>query len=289
MITNWSTGRISMASPNLAQIPSKGELGKTIRSCFIPRSKDYVIVGGDYSGMELRIIAEFSQDPLWIKTFQEGGDLHSILCCETFGIELSKVKTPFYANPDITYRDVQKTIDFGLAYGMSEFKLSSTIQVSVEEAKKIINKFFSKVPKVKQFLDYLGHLTKTRGYIRTSAPYSRVRLFPKWNYLQNNFKSKNADKWYGEMERAGKNSPIQGTNGDIIKLALINMQDVIEKENWDVRILLSVYDEIQTETHRSIAEKWRIRQSQIMIDAAKTIIKTIPVEVDCKISEYWQK
>lgn len=108
-----STGRISMANPNLAQIPSKGELGKIIRSGFVPSTKDYVIVGGDYSGMELRIIAEFSKDPLWIKTFQEGGDLHSVLCAETFGIDIKDVKKPFYANPDITYRDVQKTIDFG--------------------------------------------------------------------------------------------------------------------------------------------------------------------------------
>lgn len=110
-----STGRISMSEPNLAQIPSKGSLGKTIRQGFIPRNENYVLVGGDYSGMELRIIAEFSQDPLWVKAFREGGDLHSILCSETFDIPIEDVKKPFYANPDITYRDVQKTIDFGLA------------------------------------------------------------------------------------------------------------------------------------------------------------------------------
>ena len=283
-----STGRISMSNPNLAQIPSKGELGKVIRSGFVPRSKDYVIVGGDYSGMELRIIAEFSKDPLWIKTFQEGGDLHSVLCSETFDIPIEDVKKPFYANPDITYRDVQKTINFGLAYGMSEYKLSNTILVPVNEARDIINKFFSKVPKVKEFLDSLGNLAKTRGFIRTAPPYSRVRRFPKWEYLRDN-DSHNRDKWLGEIERAGKNSPIQGTNADIIKLALINLQDEIDNNNWDVNLLLTVYDEVQSEAHRSIAEEWKSVQDKIMVDAAQTIIKSVPIIVDCKISECWQK
>lgn len=108
-----STGRISVSNPNLNQIPSKGELGKIIRSCFIPQSEDYSIVGGDYSGMELAIIAEFSKDPLWVDTLKAGKNLHSVLCSETFDIPIDKVKEPFYANKDITYRDVQKTIDFG--------------------------------------------------------------------------------------------------------------------------------------------------------------------------------
>lgn len=283
-----STGRISMSEPNLAQIPSKGSLGKTIRQGFIPRNDNYVLVGGDYSGMELRIIAEFSQDPLWVKAFREGGDLHSILCSETFDIPLEDVKKPFYANPDITYRDVQKTIDFGLAYGMSKFKLASTILVSVDEADRIINKFFSKVPKVRQFLDSLGNLAKTRGFIRTAPPYSRVRRFPKWEYMQQNSTSQR-DKWLGEIERAGKNAPIQGVNGDVLKLAIVNMQEEIDNNGWDVNILLTVYDEIQTEANRNIAEKWLKKQEEIMVDAAQTIIKTIPVVCDCKITEYWQK
>jgi DNA polymerase I-like protein with 3'-5' exonuclease and polymerase domains len=283
-----ATGRISMSSPNLAQIPSKGELGKVIRSGFIPRSKEYVIIGGDYSGMELRIIAEFSKDPLWVKTFQEGGDLHSVLCSETFDIPIEDVKNPFYANPDITYRDVQKTINFGLAYGMSEYKLSSTILVSVDESRAIIAKFFSKVPKVKEFLDHLGDIARRRGYIKTAPPYSRVRRFPKWEYLQKN-PSDQAKKWLGEIERAGKNTPIQGINGDILKLALINMQEEIDTNKWDVNILLSVYDEIQVEANRVQAESWLLKHEQIMRQAAETIIKTIPVVCECKISEHWEK
>jgi DNA polymerase I-like protein with 3'-5' exonuclease and polymerase domains len=107
-----TTGRISVSEPNLNQIPSRGELAKVIRSCFIPK-EGYKIVGGDYSGAELRIIAEFSQDPVWIKAFNEDIDLHSLLCSLTFNIPIEDVKKPFPPKPDLTYRDVQKTVDFG--------------------------------------------------------------------------------------------------------------------------------------------------------------------------------
>jgi DNA polymerase-1 len=181
-----------------------------------------------------------------------------------------------------------KSLRGNIIDGMSEFKLSNTIQVSPDEARKIINKFFSKVPKVEAFLNGLGELAKTRGYIRTAPPYSRVRFFPKQFYLRE-YLSENKNKWLGEIERAGKNSPVQGTNADILKLALILLQKEIDENNWDVFILLTVYDEIQCEAHRSIAEAWRQKQTEIMIKAAQTIIKSVPMDVDCKISEHWTK
>jgi DNA polymerase-1 len=276
-----STGRISVSDPNLNQIPSKGELGKEIRSCFIPK-KDYKIVGGDFSGMELRIIAEFSQDPLWVNSFVNGEDLHSVLCSATFDIPITDVKNPFPGKPDITYRDIQKTINFGLAYGMSKFKLADTMQISVEEADEIIKKFFSVVPKVEKFLNHLGNLAKTRGYIKTASPYSRIRWFEGWN-------NKDDFKRLGEIERAGKNTPIQGTNGDIIKAALISVQNYIDFHNLPINILLSVYDEIQTECPEELADEWKNTLNVLMIESAKTVIKTVPIVVDCKISDYWTK
>lgn len=283
-----STGRISMSSPNLSQIPSKGDLGKVIRSCFVP-AKKYKIVGGDYSGFELSIIAELSQDPLWINTLNSGGDLHSILCSQTFDIPIEDVNKPFYANPDITYRGVQKTINFGLAYGMSEYKLSNSILVSVDEARDIISKFFSRVPKVYEFLNSKGNFAKTYGYSYTPKPFNRLRFYPKWDILKTRPRLDVKGKWLGEIERAGKNTPIQGCNADIIKLALIYIQQEIETNNWDVNLLLSVYDEIQTEAHESIAEQWKIKQEELMVKAAKTVIKSVPVKVDVKVSDYWQK
>jgi DNA polymerase I len=276
-----STGRISVSEPNLNQIPSKGDLGKQIRNCFIPK-EGYKIVGGDFSGMELRIIAEFSKDPLWINAFLEGKDLHSVLCAATFDIPITDVKkeTPFKKN--VSYRDIQKTINFGLAYGMSKFKLADTMQIPVSEADKIIKKFFKVVPKVELFLNQLGELAKSRGYIKTGQPYGRIRWFEGYENKENFIRQ-------GEIERAGKNSPIQGTNGDIIKSALIKVQRYIDDNNLPINILLSVYDEIQTECPEELSINWKNELDRLMVEAAQEVIKTIPIVVDCKISDYWDK
>ncbi len=279
-----STGRISVSSPNLNQIPSKGELSKVIRSCFIPE-KEYKIVGGDFSGMELRIIAEFSKDEVWLDAFKEGKDLHSVLCSMTFGIPIENAKTETPFKKGVTYRDVQKTINFGLAYGMSEFKLADTMEIPVKEAKDIINKFFKAVPKVERFLTGLGKLGKQRGFIKTSLPYGRIRWFGNWQKAieQDDFKE------LGVIERASKNTPIQGTNGDIIKQALIDVQEEIYTNNWDCKIILAVYDEIQTECHKSQAENWKVKLDELMVKAAKKVLLEVPVVVDCAIHDYWQK
>jgi DNA polymerase-1 len=279
-----STGRISVYDPNLNQIPSKGELSKVIRSCFVPK-ENYKIVGGDFSGMELRIIAEFSKDPVWLNAFKEGKDLHSVLCAMTFDIPIENVKqeTPF--KKGVTYRDVQKTINFGLAYGMSEYKLADTMEIKVNEAKNIIDKFFKAVPSVNRFLKHIGNLGKHRGYIKSSPPYSRIRWFGNWKTA-----IENQDfKVLGEIERASKNTPIQSTNADIIKQALIDTQQEIYDNNWDVNIILAVYDEIQTECHQDQAEQWKIKLDEIMVNAAKKVLKEVPIVVDCSINDFWQK
>lgn len=279
-----STGRISVSEPNINQIPAHGELATKIRSAF-EAPEGYKIVGGDYSGFELRIIAEFSQDPLWLQAFREGGDLHSILCSKTFDIPIEDVKKSFPGKPEFKYRDVQKTINFGLAYGMSEFKLADTMQISVEEAKGIIAKFFSVVPKVKQFLDMLGYSGRTRGYIRTPEPLRRIRWYQNWEKAYKESDS----KVLGEIERASKNMPIQSTNANVIKLAMIRVQKIIDENNYPVQIIMQVYDELQCLCKEEFAEEWRIILEKIMIESAEEIIKSIPIVADCKISDYWSK
>lgn len=270
---------------NLNQIPRKGVLGKEIRACFMPR-KGYKIVGGDYQSFELAIIAELSNDPLWINTLLEGGNLHSVLCAATFNIPIEDVEKPFPYSPDSTYRDVQKTINFGLSYGMSEFKLSDTVNVSVEKAKEIIAMFFAVVPNVKKFLDMLGDLGKKRGYIRTPLPYRRIRWFPEW---REDIDTKRDFKALGSIERRSKNMPIQGCNGDIIKQALINVQEEIDINNWPVNIILSIYDEIQTECREDKAYEWKDKLQEVMISTAKEVLKRVPVKVDCTVNDYWTK
>lgn len=272
------TGRISMSEPNCQQIPAHSELGRKIKSCFIP-SEGNKIVSADFSGFELKIIAEFSQEPLWVNTFNSGGDLHSILCAETFGIPLEDVKKPFPPKPDISYRFLQKTLNFGLSYGMSKFKFSEEAQITVNEADKIIKKFFSKVPKVESFLNVLAKVGVSNGFIRTDKYYKRIRWFPKLN--------RDDPKSVGEVQRASKNSVPQGTNANTIKQALIDLQDIIDVNNYPVKILLTVHDEIITECPKDFAEFWADILENTMVKAAEISIKSVPIKVDTVISDYW--
>ena len=277
-----NTGRIATSSPNINQVPSKGLLAKKIRNCFTA-IENHKIVGGDYSGAELCLMAEFSQDSLWIDTINSGGDLHSVLCSKTFNIPIENVRNPFPAKPDLTYRDVQKSVNFGLSYGMTEHRLSGSIGVSKEEAKEVIDKFFKGVPKIKRLLDKFERRSKNRGYIRTYLPYRRIRFFE-------SFRNKNIKG--GELSaigRAGKNAPVQGSNGDMIKLALINVYNEIRKNNYPVKIILAVYDEINCEVHEDFAEEWRSILEKIMLDSAGVIVKNVKIKADCSIEPYWTK
>lgn len=275
------TGRISSKDPNLLNIPSRTEEGRMMRACFVPE-EGYKIVGGDYSGAELRIIAEYSKDPIWLDAFASGKDLHSELCAMTFDIPLSEVKTPTSFKPDLIYRDVQKTINFGLAYGMSEYKLADEMEVEINVAADIIAKFFSRVPGVKRFLDMLGSLGKKRGFIRTPPPWRRLRWFDE-------YKNKDDFEAQGHIERQSKNTPIQGCNADMIKYALVLMYRHIKQHHLPVKLLIPVYDEIQTEAKEEVAEQWSVTMSKIMVEATKYSLPTVGMEVDCKVSDYWSK
>lgn len=278
-----NSGRISMKDPNLLQIPAHGDLAGEIKKSFIAED-NYTLIDSDFSGMELRIIAELSQDPLWVETFINGGDLHSILCAKTFNIGLDEVKNPFPYKPEVNYRFVQKTVNFGLSYGMSEFKLSSTIQVSIEHAKTIINDFFAAVPKVKKFLDTIGKAGREAGRIRAPKPFRRIRWFPKHAEAV----ATNNTKILGEIERASKNHPIQSCNANITKLALIYIQERIDKESLDAKILLAIHDAILVEAHDSIVDYMKEVMQEEMIRAAKSVIHTIPIVVDTVTGKYWK-
>lgn len=200
-----STGRISCSNPNLLNIPAHGPLAKKIRSAFVARP-GYKIVGGDFSNFELRIIAEFAQDPLWDKIFFENGDLHTELCCRVFNLPPERVKDPFPQKPEFKYRDVQKTIDFGLAYGMSKYKLGDILDMHPDKAQKIIDAFFDVVPNVKGFLDELGKTGRRYGNIHTAPPFRRIRWFPKHAVAV----AQNDEKILGGIDRAARNTIPQG-------------------------------------------------------------------------------
>ena len=197
------TGRLSSNEPNMQNIPAKPEY----LACF-KAPAGYKMVVGDYSGQELRMITQGSQDPVWVDAFNQGKDLHGEIASMVFGIPITEVKS----KPEFVFvgetkvylrgkspRDVAKTINFMLAYGGSEFKLSGTLGITVDEAKAIITKYFEMVPKVKSFLSACAYYGVQKGYIRSFKPYSLIRHFD--GYDTNDMKQK------GEVERMSKNTP----------------------------------------------------------------------------------
>jgi len=168
---------------------------------------------------------------------------------------------------------------------MTEHKLADTLKMTPAEALKIINSFFSKIPKVKQLLDHFENFAAQHGYITTAKPYLRRRWFPETEQAR----MKGDSYALGAIGRKGKNTPIQGTNGDLIKLALVNIFELIEDKYPDVNIVMSVYDEIQTECPADLAEEWRAVLETEMIKAGELVVKSVPVVADCEISDYWKK
>lgn len=167
---------------------------------------------------------------------------------------------------------------------MSEFKLSSTIQVTIQQAKEIINKFFSVVPDVEKFLNSIGKVGRKYGRIRTSPPYRRIRFFPQHKEAVET----GDEKTLAAIERMSKNHPIQGLNANITKLALCRIQDRIDNENLPMKLLLPIHDAILVEANKSIQDYAVKLIQQEMIEAAETVIKSIPVKVDTVVGEYWK-
>lgn len=264
---------------NLQQIPARGELAGIIRGAF-PASEGYKMVCADYSGFEVAIIAEFSDDGVWLDALNHNKDLHGELCSRTFNIPLSDVRKPFPLKPDMSYRDIQKILTFGVAYGMSEYKLAATLYIDVKKAKKILKNFLNGIPQVKKFLNTVGELAVRRGYIATPQPLRRIRWFEPHN---DNFKEIEA------IRRKGKNTPIQSTNANLIKLAMVNLQEEIDKNNWDVHLLLSIHDEVLAEARIGQEDEWAKVQQKIMEESAYTVLKKVKISAEPKISDVWMK
>jgi len=272
-----NTGRVSSRSPNMQQIPSDN----TYRNAFIPENKDEVFVSSDFASQELCIIAYGSQDPVWLKALKEGKDLHSICALLIFGKEW--IDAEHDPTERKRLRTAVKSINFGLAYGMSEFKLADTLSITVPEAKEMINKYFTVFPSIKKFLRQLGTFGKDYGYIRTFKPYERIRWFENWEQSKYDFKI------LGSIERASKNTPIQGTGADMTKLALTKVRNAIRKHNYPVKLVMTVHDQIDTICKEQFAEQWSNILKGIMEEAALHIIDNGLLKSDTNITKEWQK
>ncbi|HEX2911130.1 MAG TPA: DNA polymerase, partial [Chloroflexia bacterium] len=261
------TGRFSCSNPNVQQIPATSDF----RACFIP-SEGYKLVTSDYSQAELRILAELSQDEGFLSAFKSGGDLHILAAAQMFNIKPEEVTK--------TQRSQAKAINFGLAYGMGPQGLAVRIDKTVEEARDLINAYFKAFSGVQRWLDKMGHDSVRLGYSPT--PLGRKRYYQKPDQNDPDYRRK-----VSEIERRGKNAPIQGCNADMTKMALVFLKESLK--NYDARVVNTVHDEVVVEVREDQAEEVCHLVEAEMIRAGREILKEVPIVADAKVGDYWSK
>ncbi len=281
------TGRVSSSRPNMQQIPANNEY----RNCFIcPEGWSYI--SSDFSSQELCIIAFGSQDPVWLKSLERGEDLHSVCADLVYGDvwrtaalpncsylqDKSKCSCPEHKK----LRTAVKSINFGLAYGMGPNKLANQLQISIDDASDLINKYFKVFPSIKNYLDTNANTGKKKGYIRTMPPYQRIRYFPEW-------KARATDKAdMGKIDRRSRNTPIQGTAGDMTKEAMVRCrQDFMHKE--DIRLVMVVHDQLDFIVKDESIDYYKQKITEHMEAAGKTIITNGLLKADTTTAKAWEK
>ena len=234
--TVTATGRLSSSDPNLQNIPVRTEEGRRIRALFIAAPGN-VLISADYSQIDLRVLAHYSQDPALLKAFRNDEDIHRKTASEVFGV------SPEFVTPEM--RRIAKTVNFGIIYGMSAYGLAKELGIERHKAKEFIDKYFEKYPKVKEYMNWAINHAREKGYVTTIL--GRRRYIPDINS-----KSRPVREF---AERTAINTPIQGSAADIIKLAMLRVDEALKKESIKAEILLQVHDELVLECDESLCEK----------------------------------
>lgn len=263
--TITATGRISSTEPNLQNIPVRMELGRLIRKVFVPE-EGFVFVDADYSQIELRVLAHCSGDKQLIEAYREEKDIHRITASQVF-------HTPFDQVTDLQRRNA-KAVNFGIVYGISSFGLSQDLSITRKEAAQYIEQYFHTYPGIKIFLDDAVKQAKDKGYAVTL--FGRRRPVPELsssNFMQRSF-----------GERVAMNSPIQGTAADIMKSAMIGVNDRLKSGNMKSRLVLQVHDELLVEAWESEAEEVKKILKEEMEQAASL---AVPLEIDMHTGKSW--
>lgn len=264
--TVTSTGRLSSSNPNLQNIPVRTELGREMRRAFIPSTDDGYIVSADYNQIELRLMAALSKDKNMISDFVNDMDIHAATAMRIFNLNKEDL-TP-------EYRRKAKAINFGIIYGISAFGLSQQLGISRKEAKQIIDDYFTKYPSVKQYMDKTIAFAKQHGYVET--------LFHRRRYLPD-INAANAIV-RGYAERNAINMPIQGTAADIIKIAMIRVQDLISDNNLKSKLIIQVHDELVLDV---VKEELDIITTNVKEIMENVIMLSIPLKVDIGFGNNW--
>ena len=263
-----ATGRLSSTDPNLQNIPIRNEEGRRVRQAFVPREGNK-FVAADYSQIELRIMAHLSGDKGLLDAFAHGKDIHKATAAEVFGVPLNEVTTE--------QRRSAKAINFGLIYGMSAFGLSKQLNIPRNEAQKYMDLYFERYPGVLEYMDSTRESAKEKGYVET--------VFGRRLYLPD-IKASNGARRKG-AERAAINAPMQGTAADIIKMAMIKVDDWIRKNaSDDVTMMMQVHDELVFEIKEDKVETY-VSTITALMESAATL--NVPLVVEAGVGENWDE
>jgi DNA polymerase-1 len=264
--TGTATGRLSSVNPNLQNIPIRTELGREIRAAFIAEP-GHLLLSADYSQIELRLLAHYSEDPLLVEAFNRGDDIHTLTASRVFGVP------PLMINAE--HRRRAKAVNFGIVYGLSAFGLSQQLGIEQKEAKKFIEAYFEKYKGVRVFIDRV--LDETRRQQRVRTLFGRMRPIPDINSKNPNMR--------GFAERTAVNTPLQGTAADLIKLAMIRIDDELHARRLKSRMLLQVHDELLFEVPQAEVDAMStlVREKMERVHALK-----VPLLVEIGVGPNWR-
>jgi DNA polymerase-1 len=264
--TGTATGRLSSANPNLQNIPIRTELGRGIRAAFIAEP-GRLLLTADYSQIELRLLAHFSRDPLLVAAYRRGDDIHTLTASQVFGVP------PLMVTQD--HRRQAKVVNFGIVYGLSAFGLSQQLGIEPTEAKQFIASYFEKYAGVRAFID--NTLDEARRDLKVKTLFGRVRPIPDIN-------SKNANQ-RGFAERTAVNTPLQGTAADLIKIAMIRIDEAVRQRELKSHMTLQVHDELVFEVPEAEVE---IMQSLVREHMEHAHELTVPLKVEMGVGPNWR-
>lgn len=261
-----ATGRLSSNNPNLQNIPIRTEKGRHIRKAFVARDDDHILLAADYSQIELRVIASMAEDKAMIEAFKDGIDIHKATAAKVFDVSLEDVTSEM--------RRRAKVVNFGIIYGISAFGLSQRIGISRTEAKEIIDSYFRQFSGIKNYMSSTIDFCRDTGYVQTLAGRRR--------YIRD-INSQNRTV-VGFAERNAINAPIQGTAADMIKLAMIKVDEEMYKRDLRSKMILQVHDELLFDVHKSELEEVMALSKELMEGAMEL---KVPVIVDSGTGENW--
>ena len=263
-----ATGRLSSSDPNLQNIPIRLEEGRRIRRAFIPSASGKIFFAADYSQVELRILAHLSQDPILIEAFNTGQDIHRRTAAEVNGLTLEEV-TPIM-------REKAKAVNFGIIYGSSDYGLAQGLKIPRAEAKTYIDNYFERYRGVKVYMDMITEQAREQGYVTTML--NRRRDLPEIRSSNHNIRS--------FAERMALNTPIQGSAADIIKIAMLKIDQIIAEGGFRAAMLLQIHDELLFEIEEAELDFFA---PMIRREMEQAFPLSVPLKVDLKWGNNWEE